>query len=581
MVRYGPGFRFNPTDEELVMFYLKRQMGRGLGQYDYIAVVDVYKLEPWELPHFSKLKTRDLEWYFFSVLDRKYGNGSRTNRATDKGYWKTTGNDRSVFYGGRTVGKKKTLVYHEGRAPGGKRTNWVMHEYKMLETELARVGAVGKSGTGPKNGAKYGAPLIEKEWDEEEEEKEKEKEVAPLPIAHDGDFNDYMEADDLNSKLDFSDIIRSATFPSSNFHPGECSSHAEHSQVIKDLGPLEGTFGISGPENCQPLDVAEQQVVGENSVKDGDNGELSDILDLLNFPDPPNVMDVVDLYFSADEITPKVGDGSFLEADDLPIVNEGNPTEAEPFGAAMVKEYLALPDDDDDDVYKYISFDSPQIPECENSIPNQGSPFTQKVMVDSIFKNVEGEITLNAVASKHDSEVQGNTNPLVKQAYGWLASIPAAPAHAFEFPAKEIAHGLHPAAQSSNSAHITTGMISITDITFRGNAIDWMMDKNGGFNAVVPTGFSQSDVNSAAAALMPVSGKTAFVLSHGWIFLTGFSVLILSLSFKIGSIIFKVLTDGGFPLFIKLHIITLFKYSTPFLSNLTASEGKTTTVSTT
>lgn len=50
----------------------------------------------------------------------------------------------------------------------------------------------------------------------------------------------------------------------------------------------------------------------------------------------------------------------------------------------------------------------------------------------------------------------GNTNPFVKQAYGWLASIPAAPAHALEFPAKEIALGLHPAAQTSDAAHITT-----------------------------------------------------------------------------------------------------------------------------
>lgn len=128
----------------------------------------------------------------------------------------------------------------------------------------------------------------------------------------------------------------------------------------------------------------------------------------------------------------------------------------------------------------------------------------------------------------------------MKHANSLLASIPAPPAYASEFPAKEFAHGIHTAAESSNSAHITAGMISITDITFRGNTMDWMVGKNGGFNTVMSTGFSQTDVNSAT--LVPISGlvcsKTAFMLSHGWVFLMGFSVVILSLSFKIGSFMY-------------------------------------------
>lgn len=88
----------------------------------------------------SRLKTRDLEWYFFSVLDKKYGNGSRTNRATERGYWKTTGKDRAVLHRTRTVGMKKTLVYHNGRAPRGDRTNWVMHEYRLVDETLEKSG---------------------------------------------------------------------------------------------------------------------------------------------------------------------------------------------------------------------------------------------------------------------------------------------------------------------------------------------------------------------------------------------------------------------------------------------------------
>ena len=90
----------------------------------------------------SSLKSRDQEYYFFSALDKKYGNGARMNRATNQGYWKATGNDRPVKHDSRTVGMKKTLVFHSGRAPDGKRTNWVMHEYMLIEAELETAGGL-------------------------------------------------------------------------------------------------------------------------------------------------------------------------------------------------------------------------------------------------------------------------------------------------------------------------------------------------------------------------------------------------------------------------------------------------------
>ncbi|XP_077212389.1 NAC domain-containing protein 17-like [Tasmannia lanceolata] len=171
---WPPGVRFHPTHEELILCYLKKKVCLRRFKHPMIGEIDVYKFDPWELPEKSLLQTGDKQWYFFSLRDRKYGKGSRSNRATKHGYWKATGKDRSISQNSQPVGTKKTLIFYTGRAPKGGRTNWVMHEYTMDEKELKKCSAVQdsyavykvyrKSGTGPKNGEQYGAPFREEEW---------------------------------------------------------------------------------------------------------------------------------------------------------------------------------------------------------------------------------------------------------------------------------------------------------------------------------------------------------------------------------------------------------------------------------
>ncbi|KAL6007478.1 hypothetical protein ACLOJK_032976 [Asimina triloba] len=124
-----PGFRFHPTDEELVTYYLTRKLSDFSFVARAITDVDFNKCEPWDLP--GKATMGEREWYFFSLKDRKYPTGLRTNRATDAGYWKTTGKDKEILHSGVVVGMKKTLVFYMGRAPKGEKSNWVMHEYRL------------------------------------------------------------------------------------------------------------------------------------------------------------------------------------------------------------------------------------------------------------------------------------------------------------------------------------------------------------------------------------------------------------------------------------------------------------------
>eukprot|EP00250_Pteridium_aquilinum_P035499 c9517_g1_i1 orf=135-1217(+) len=128
-----PGFRFHPTDEELVIHYLKKKAASCPLPVPIITDIELYKFDPWELP--GKASFGEHEWYFFSPRDRKYPNGARPNRAAASGYWKATGTDKPITSsGGHTtqkVGVKKALVFYRGRPPKGIKTNWIMHEYRL------------------------------------------------------------------------------------------------------------------------------------------------------------------------------------------------------------------------------------------------------------------------------------------------------------------------------------------------------------------------------------------------------------------------------------------------------------------
>ncbi|KAL3752941.1 hypothetical protein ACJRO7_000352 [Eucalyptus globulus] len=130
-----PGFRFQATDEELLLDYLKPKiLGQPDGRhYDMIPEIDVLEFEPWQLPSLFGHMFSGKELLFFCHLKRKYLNSNRSNRTTKAGYWKPTGEVPTIVSEDTEaqIGIRKTLVFYEGRMPKGKRTNFVMHEYLL------------------------------------------------------------------------------------------------------------------------------------------------------------------------------------------------------------------------------------------------------------------------------------------------------------------------------------------------------------------------------------------------------------------------------------------------------------------
>ncbi|KAE8691731.1 NAC domain-containing protein 74, putative isoform 2 [Hibiscus syriacus] len=86
-----PGFRFSPTDVELISYYLRKKLHGYDKCVEVIPEIEICRYEPWDLP----------------------------------------GKERNVKSGSNVIGTKRTLVFHTGRAPRGERTEWIMHEYCM------------------------------------------------------------------------------------------------------------------------------------------------------------------------------------------------------------------------------------------------------------------------------------------------------------------------------------------------------------------------------------------------------------------------------------------------------------------
>ncbi|KAJ6895315.1 NAC domain-containing protein 90-like [Populus alba x Populus x berolinensis] len=142
------GYRFYPTEEELVSFYLHNKLeGRRQELQRVIPEISIYDIEPGDLPQLSGELCRGNteQWFFFTPRQAREARGGRPNRTTATGYWKATGSPGYVYSSdNRVIGLKKTMVFYTGKAPSGRKTKWKMNEYRAIEVHESSRNATSK-----------------------------------------------------------------------------------------------------------------------------------------------------------------------------------------------------------------------------------------------------------------------------------------------------------------------------------------------------------------------------------------------------------------------------------------------------
>ncbi|GFZ13153.1 NAC domain containing protein 6 [Actinidia rufa] len=105
--QFPPGFRFHPSDEELIIHYLLNKVNSRLLPASIIAEMELNNYTPWGLPS------------LFSTV--------HSSQNSSFGYCKATGTDKPILtaYGCKKIGMRKALVFYTGRPPKGVKTDWL------------------------------------------------------------------------------------------------------------------------------------------------------------------------------------------------------------------------------------------------------------------------------------------------------------------------------------------------------------------------------------------------------------------------------------------------------------------------
>ncbi|CAK7322601.1 unnamed protein product [Dovyalis caffra] len=143
------GFRFNPTDGEIIQILDRKASGQEMPLH-FILETNVYKLEPQDLEWNQTTALSNGEKYYYC---KRVINDSR--EVHGRGWWKATSHVKKVYANDHQliVGNKRPLTFHRFKDDKRNRnnaikTNWIMHEYSLesrtTEWRLCRIKYKGK-----------------------------------------------------------------------------------------------------------------------------------------------------------------------------------------------------------------------------------------------------------------------------------------------------------------------------------------------------------------------------------------------------------------------------------------------------
>ncbi|XXG58980.1 hypothetical protein AAC387_Pa04g1152 [Persea americana] len=137
------GFRFCPTDEELIKYLWIKNNGLVLPS-NAITEYNVYACNPDQLPRDFNHGLRN-ELYFFTTRVRKNSAGRQPPRTAGDGFWKSTSVLKVIHGSGKEyIGYKKTLVFYYKE--NKKKSDWIMHEFSIDKTDDSKLKESSKVG---------------------------------------------------------------------------------------------------------------------------------------------------------------------------------------------------------------------------------------------------------------------------------------------------------------------------------------------------------------------------------------------------------------------------------------------------